>query len=370
MKIRSTAAAAGAVLAAILASPAAQAACPIDDQIVFGGLDYGSAAFHTAVARTILEKGYECETDAIPGTTLVLNQGMARGDVDVLMEIWTANTAQAFLDAEKEGKVKRLGTTYPDAQEGWYVPRYVVEGADAAAPDLKSVEQLGNYKQLFEDPEDPERALPAAARKRPPKVHFVPPEDVYDFEKVGGPTRARRLEALQDRMAKGTQVRGPDTWLDENFDSLAEIIAINASLHSRLHLIQRTVAALFFFGGHVILHAALRHCAGAGRIFRDVDFVQLQLSKQIIGAGVGLDVVTTDFTRVLGTEAGQQGSKLQAGDIHHTGPGLNSLGAGSGPGLRAGLLTRDSRPTASEATEGVGGSGVHLGGYRQISASA
>lgn len=157
MKIRSTAAAAGAVLAAILASPAAQAACPIDDQIVFGGLDYGSAAFHTAVARTILEKGYECETDAIPGTTLVLNQGMARGDVDVLMEIWTANTAQAFLDAEKEGKVKRLGTTYPDAQEGWYVPRYVVEGADAAAPDLKSVEQLGNYKQLFEDPEDPEK---------------------------------------------------------------------------------------------------------------------------------------------------------------------------------------------------------------------
>ena len=157
MKVRTTAIAAGAVLAALLASPAARAACPIDDTIVFGGLDYGSAAFHTAVARTILEEGYECETDAIPGTTLVLNQGMARGDVDVLMEIWTANTAQAFLDAEAEGKVRRLGTTYPDAQEGWYVPRYVVEGADAPAPDLKSAQELRDYTSLFEDPEDPDK---------------------------------------------------------------------------------------------------------------------------------------------------------------------------------------------------------------------
>ncbi len=155
MIIRSTVLAAGAALAAAFASPSAHAACPIDDKIVFGGLDYGSAAFHTAVARTILEAGYECETDAIPGTTLVLNQGLSRGDVDILMEVWTANTAQAFLDAEKEGKVTRLGATFADAREGWFVPRYVVEGPDAPAPDLKSAAQLGDYKELFKDPEDP-----------------------------------------------------------------------------------------------------------------------------------------------------------------------------------------------------------------------
>lgn len=155
MTFRLTAVAAGALAAAAFAPAAANAACPIDEPIVFAGLDYGSAAFHTALARQILEKGYECETDAIPGTTLVLAQGLARGDVDIMMEIWTANPAQAFVDGEKAGTTTRLGTTFPDAVEGWYVPRYLVEGDGAAAPDLKAVGELGSYKELFKDPEDP-----------------------------------------------------------------------------------------------------------------------------------------------------------------------------------------------------------------------
>lgn len=157
MKNHSTQIIAGAALAlaAAVSPQAASAACPVDEPIMFGGLDYGSAAFHTALARTMLEKGYDCATDVIPGTTLILNQGLARGDVDLLMEVWTANTAQAFLDAEAEGKVTRLGATFPDAIEGWFVPRYVVEGENAAAPDLVSVDQLPEYKALFTDPEEP-----------------------------------------------------------------------------------------------------------------------------------------------------------------------------------------------------------------------
>jgi len=149
---------AATLVAVAAAAPSTSAAeCPVDDTIMFGGLDYGSAAFHTAVARKILEEGYGCETDVIPGTTLVLNQGLARGDVDILMEVWTANTAQAFLDAEEEGKVTRLGATFPDAIEGWFVPRYLVEGEDAKAPNLTSVEQLDEYKMLFQDPEEPDK---------------------------------------------------------------------------------------------------------------------------------------------------------------------------------------------------------------------
>ena len=149
MTLRVTAIAAGALAAAAFAPAAANAACPIDEPVVFAGLDYGSAAFHTALARQILEKGYECETDAIPGTTLVLAQGLARGDVDIMMEIWTANPAQAFVDGEKAGTTTRLGTTFPDAVEGWYVPRYVVEGENAPAPDLKSVTDAINQGAIY-----------------------------------------------------------------------------------------------------------------------------------------------------------------------------------------------------------------------------
>lgn len=159
MTFRLSALAAGALLAGVLGpnapSYAQDAECPIDDTVMFGGLDYGSAAFHTALARTILEEGYGCETDVIPGATLILHQGLARGDVDVIMEVWTANTAQSFLDAEAAGDVERLGATFPDATEGWFVPRYLVEGDDAAAPGLTSVTDLADYKDLFEDPEEP-----------------------------------------------------------------------------------------------------------------------------------------------------------------------------------------------------------------------
>lgn len=152
-----TGAAALTSIALALAVPTAGAAaeCPIDRDINFAGYNYDSAAFHNAVARFILEEGYGCDTEAIPGETLIMNQGLARGDIDVIMEIWTANTAQAFLDAEAAGRVERLGATFPDAEEGWYVPRYLVEGEDAAAPGLKSVTDLADHKLLFEDPEEP-----------------------------------------------------------------------------------------------------------------------------------------------------------------------------------------------------------------------
>jgi glycine betaine/proline transport system substrate-binding protein len=141
---------------AMLAAPAARAAgCDVDRPIVLGGLDYDSAAFDNAIAKLILSKGYGCKVDILPGTVLPLVNGLARGDVDVLMEIWTANPAEAWVKAEREGKVVRLGINFAETREGWFVPRYVVEGPNASAPDLKAVQDLARHKTLFADPEEP-----------------------------------------------------------------------------------------------------------------------------------------------------------------------------------------------------------------------
>ena len=43
--------------------------------------------------------------------------------------------------------------------QGWYVPRYLVEGPDAQAPDLKHVSDLAKYAHLFTDFEDPSKGL-------------------------------------------------------------------------------------------------------------------------------------------------------------------------------------------------------------------
>lgn len=137
-------------------------ACELERPVVFGGLDWDSNAFHTEVARIILEEGYGCDTDMIPGSTLPLVTGLGRGDIDILMEIWRDNLVEPWQAALARGDVVDLGINFPDAVQGWYVPRYLIEG-DAtrgilpAAPELKSVFDLPRYASLFQDPEVPDK---------------------------------------------------------------------------------------------------------------------------------------------------------------------------------------------------------------------
>ena len=146
---------------ALAATPAA-AECEIDRPVVFAGLDWDSNAFHTALARFVIEEGYGCRTDVIPGSTLPLLTGMGRGDIDVTMEVWKDNVTEAWNKAEAAGKVVDLGVNFPDAVQGWFVPRYLVagdpeRGIEALAPGLKHVRDLPRYKELFRDPEEPDK---------------------------------------------------------------------------------------------------------------------------------------------------------------------------------------------------------------------
>lgn len=136
--------------------------CEIDRPIMFGGLDWDSNAFHTEVARLIIERGYGCETDVLPGSTLPLVTGLGQGDIDVLMEIWRDNVTEPWNAALEAGTAVSLGTNFPDAVQGWYVPRYLIEGDDKRgiepmAPGLHSVSDLKQYWQLFRDPEEPDK---------------------------------------------------------------------------------------------------------------------------------------------------------------------------------------------------------------------
>ncbi|MDI9467262.1 MAG: ABC transporter substrate-binding protein, partial [Syntrophomonadaceae bacterium] len=94
------------------------------------------------------------------GDTMPLLQGMARGDVDITMEVWQDNYAEPWNEIVKSGSVIDLGSIYPDAPQGWYIPTYMIKGdpergIEPMAPDLKSVFDLPRYWELFKDPEVP-----------------------------------------------------------------------------------------------------------------------------------------------------------------------------------------------------------------------
>jgi glycine betaine/proline transport system substrate-binding protein len=136
--------------------------CEIERPIVFAGLDWDSARVHNAIASFIIEKGYGCETRSIPGATIPMFNGVARGDIDIAMEIWQQNMGEAWTKAIESGKVKEVGINFSDGIQGWFVPTYMIEGdparkIKAVAPDLRSVSDLPRYKHLFRDPEQPDK---------------------------------------------------------------------------------------------------------------------------------------------------------------------------------------------------------------------
>ena len=134
---------------------AAAPLCELDRPVRMAGLDWDSNRFHVAVAGFILKHAFGCESESLPGSTIPLLTGLARGDLDIVMEVWKGQLTEVWDKAERTGKVRLLGVNFPDAVQGWFVPRYLVEGDDAPAKGLVKVSDLPRYKALFRDPEEP-----------------------------------------------------------------------------------------------------------------------------------------------------------------------------------------------------------------------
>ncbi|MBN2658480.1 MAG: ABC transporter substrate-binding protein [Spirochaetales bacterium] len=128
--------------------------------IVFGDVSWDSVQVHNRIVAFIIENGLEgYKADYMPGDTLPIINGIIQGDIDVDMESWHSNFPEVYKKGIDAGDLVDLGKNMPDAPQGWWIPRYLVEGPDAVAPDLKSVADLPGYAGLFTDPEDRDKGL-------------------------------------------------------------------------------------------------------------------------------------------------------------------------------------------------------------------
>ena len=145
------------LMAATASARTAEPKCEVDRPVRIAGLDWDSNRFHVEVVAFILKHGFGCESETLPGSTIPLVTGLARGDLDIVMEVWKGQLTEVWEKAERAGKVNLLGVNFPDAVQGWFVPRYLVEGVGAPAKGLTHVDDLPRFKAVFRDPEEPDK---------------------------------------------------------------------------------------------------------------------------------------------------------------------------------------------------------------------
>ncbi len=120
--------------------------------------DWNGQLVTTAVAQILLEQemGHTVATKFAPADSAPLFLGLENGDFHFVCCNWPSYSAELlneYVDGE-EASVERMGPVGISGETGWYVPSYVVNGdpergIEAAAPNLRSVADMDQYKSVF-----------------------------------------------------------------------------------------------------------------------------------------------------------------------------------------------------------------------------
>ena len=121
-------------------------------QVTIADMNWSSASFIANVDRFILEHGFGCEAELVPGDTMPTTTSMIeKGQPDIAPEIWTNSVKDVVEKAVKEGKLTYAGDALIDGgEEGYWIPTYMVE----KYPELKTIEGVKKHPELFEHPEN------------------------------------------------------------------------------------------------------------------------------------------------------------------------------------------------------------------------
>lgn len=198
--------------------------------IIFGDGNWDSVGVHNHVARIILENGYGYKTDSFPSSTPILFEGIKNGNIHVTMEFWSS-MHENYAGAVESGEVIELGVNFSDNAQGLYVPTVIIKGdpergIEPLAPDLKTVEDLPKYWELFKDPDDPQKgrilgSIPgwATDEQLRTKVKTYGLDKTFNYFSPGSDT------ALASSLAEGVNKDKPvvgyywePTWLIGKYD--------------------------------------------------------------------------------------------------------------------------------------------------------
>ena len=152
MKISKTADRAAIGFALLLGTNVAMADC---GDVQMADMNWASASLMANVDKIILEAGYGCNVELVPGATTTTFASMNdKGQPGVAAELWTNAMREPLGKAVAEGSL-HLANTAPitGLGEGWWIP----PATAAKHPELKTVLDVLERPDLFPDSEDPSK---------------------------------------------------------------------------------------------------------------------------------------------------------------------------------------------------------------------
>ncbi|WP_211827712.1 ABC transporter substrate-binding protein [Kistimonas asteriae] len=125
-------------------------------KVTIADMNWNSATLIANVDRFILEHGYGCDAELVPGDTMPTGTSMTeKGEPDIAPELWSNSIKEALDKAVAEQRLRYAGKALSDGgEEGFWVPKYLVE----KNPELATIQGIIDNASLFEHPEDPDSA--------------------------------------------------------------------------------------------------------------------------------------------------------------------------------------------------------------------
>ena len=153
--LKSALAALAAVIAvSLVPAPAHAQGC---GSVTIADMNWNSATFMAALDRFILDHGYGCDANLVPGDTMPTGTSMMeKGEPDVAPELWSNSFKEALDAGVKEGRLVIAGKSLSDGgEEGFWVPKFLVD----KDPSLATIEGVKAKAAIFKNPEDPDSSM-------------------------------------------------------------------------------------------------------------------------------------------------------------------------------------------------------------------
>ncbi|MEX2355597.1 MAG: glycine betaine ABC transporter substrate-binding protein [Thermaerobacterales bacterium] len=201
------------------------------EPIRFGDTQFQTLWINNAIAGFVIEQGYGFPVETIEMTTPIFQQSLENGQIDIMMELWRTNLMDWYLEVTEAGDVIDLGPTYERSTQGFFVPRYVIEGdperdIEPTAPDLRTIHDLAEHNDVFPDPDDPQRVRLLnciigwqCERINDIKIHAYGLQDAINLEAPG--SGAALDAAIAGAYRRGQAIASyywEPTWLAGTFD--------------------------------------------------------------------------------------------------------------------------------------------------------